>query len=146
MAVGMMIRQLPIFLSSILHPIGCIISYTVSNYGWLLVLSVPLGWCRFCASRNGGTVGCHPWVRNTWLLLWLAVERPQLVLGERFSLSLSLFFWHEGLYLHLIPKGLNVCREPTVQEPDCWWMGVVRVMKCHKIAANCIWVHFWGQT
>lgn len=30
MAVGMMIRQLPILLSSILHSIGCIISYTVT--------------------------------------------------------------------------------------------------------------------
>ena len=92
MAVGMMIRQLPILLSSILHSIGFIISYTVSNYGRLLVLSVPRGWCRFCASRKGGTAGCHPWVKNTWLLLWLAAERPQLVRGEPFSLSLSLFF------------------------------------------------------
>ena len=35
--------------------------------------------------------GCHLWVKNTWLLLWLAVERPQLVLGEPFSLSFFVF-------------------------------------------------------
>lgn len=75
--------------------------------------------------------GCHLWVKNTWSLLWLAVERPQLVLDEPFSLS---FLFFVLTWRTVLTPGLNV------------WVSVVRVMNCHQIAANCIWVHFWGQT